>query len=195
MFDSMEEHQFLERLNRKQAEAYRVLFRVYHRALILYAMGYAVSQEVAEDAVQEVFVLLYEGKMVFQSEAALRFYLYKSVRNNVFNYLRHQKIAYSYAAGCEDREPEDDETEIELKVLKEEVYRRIFAVLETLPEQCRRIFEMHLNGKNNEEIASLLHLSIHTVKTQKKRAMQQLRKQVGNIMLFLYLFWAGRCFY
>ncbi|MEG0795976.1 MAG: RNA polymerase sigma-70 factor [Odoribacter sp.] len=184
----MEESQFIERLNRKQAEAYRVLFRVYHRALILYAMGYAVSQEVAEDAAQEVFVALYEGRMTFQSEVALRSFLYKSVRNNILNYLKHQKIEQYYAAKNEDWEPEDDKVEIELKILKEEVYRRVFAVLDTLPEQCHRIFEMHLNGRNNEEIASLLHLSIHTVKTQKKRAMQQLRGQIGNFYGWCLLF-------
>lgn len=35
---------------------------------------------------------------------------------------------------------------------------------------------MYMEGKKNEEIATALHVSLETVKTQKKRAMSFLRK-------------------
>lgn len=185
----MEEQAFIDQLNRKQPEAFRMLFCNYGRSLILYALGYHVDQDVAEDIVQEVFINLYEGKMFFSSPGYLRAFLYTSVRNSVLNYLKHKKIEQYYLRQTELEEIEEEKEEIELKILKEEVYRRIFAILETLPAQCRRIFEMHLEGHGNEEIANLLHLSIHTVKTQKKRVMQKLRLQLGHLYMWYLIFW------
>lgn len=185
----MDEQMFIEQLNRKEPEAFRMLFRNYSRALILYALGYQVNQNVAEDIVQEVFVNLYERKMFFPSPENLRSFLYVSVRNGALNFLRHQKIEQHYFRHLTLEDDGEDKEEVELKMLKEEVYRRIFAILETLPVRCRRIFEMHLEGHGNEEIADLLHLSVHTVKTQKKRVMQKLRLQLGRMYVWYLIFW------
>ena len=38
-------------------------------------------------------------------------------------------------------------------------------------------------GKKNEEIATALGISIETVKTQKKRAIQSIKEQMGNMLL------------
>ena len=59
---------------------------------------------------------------------------------------------------------------------KEEVFRLLFKQIDLLPERCREIFLLHLEGYDNDAIAKKLSLSIETVKTQKKRAMKTLRK-------------------
>lgn len=186
----MEEELFIEQLNRKQPEAFRMLFRNYSRTLILYALGYNVNQAVAEDIVQEVFISLYERQLFFPTGESLRSFLYISVRNSTLNYLKHKKIEQHYLQQTEWEDIGENKEDIELKILKEEVYRRIFAILETLPAQCRRIFEMHLTGHRNEDIANLLHLSIHTVKTQKKRVMQKLRIQLGQLYIWYFIFFS-----
>ncbi len=52
-------------------------------------------------------------------------------------------------------------------MMEEELYRLLFKTIDELPDKCRNIFLLHLEGKGNEEIALLLNLSILTVKTQK----------------------------
>ena len=185
----MEEQSFISQLNKKKPQAFRILFNTYCRALILYAMDFNIKQDAAEDIVQDIFVRIYEGSSTFPNMEALRSFLYTSVRNHCLNLLKHEKIRQNYV---QKFNPEEEEAagqeEIELKMLKEEVYRRIFTILETLPPQCRKIFELHLQGMKNESIAGMLELSVHTVKTQKKRAMKQLREQLGDFYVLFLLF-------
>lgn len=65
--------------------------------------------------------------------------------------------------------------------MREEIYRRIYRVVEELPEGCRKIFEQHLKGRKNEEIAALLNISVETVKSQKKKAVRILRERLGSL--------------
>ena len=45
-----------------------------------------------------------------------------------------------------------------------------------------------MDGKRNEEIAETLHIAIETVKTQKKRAIKQLREQTAlSVWMILFL--------
>ena len=44
-----------------------------------------------------------------------------------------------------------------------------------------------MNGKKNEEIATALGISIETVKTQKKRAIQSIKEQMGTCYFLLPL--------
>jgi len=74
------------------------------------------------------------------------------------------------------------------KIYEQEIYRQVFAAIEELPPRCKKVFEMHLQGKKNSEIASLLNLSIETVKTQKKRAMRHLRKRMGSLFVLMLAF-------
>ncbi|MEO4994211.1 RNA polymerase sigma factor, partial [Bacteroides xylanisolvens] len=78
------------------------------------------------------------------------------------------------------------------------VFRLLFKQIDKLPERCREIFLLHLEGNDNETIAKKLSLSIETVKTQKKRAMKTLRDNlkeelpkkypdISFFLLFLYL--------
>ena len=68
---------------------------------------------------------------------------------------------------------------------REEVYRQLFETIDALPERCREVFLMYMEGKKNEEVATALHVSIETVKTQKKRAMSILRKKLGGYQFLL----------
>ena len=63
---------------------------------------------------------------------------------------------------------------------EEEVYRLLFRAIDKLPTRCREIFLLHMDGKKNEEIATALGISIETVKTQKKRAIQSIKEQMGT---------------
>ena len=68
-----------------------------------------------------------------------------------------------------------------INMMEEELYRLLFKTIDELPDKCRNIFLLHLEGKGNEEIALLLNLSILTVKTQKKRAMSYIRERLGRV--------------
>ena len=76
---------------------------------------------------------------------------------------------------------EDDEEGF----FSEEVYLLLLQTFDALPDRGREFFLMYMEGKKNEEIATALHVSLETVKTQKKRAMSFLRKKLGSYHFLL----------
>lgn len=176
----------IEQINKLDAAAFRLLYKSYYKGLVCYAMRLIELSEPAEDIVQELFSNIWAKKMAFQSLVSFKVYLYNSVRNASLDYLKHKNIEGSYLQKMLDAHPvyrtgEEDEEGF----FSEEVYRQLFETIDALPERCREVFLMHMEGKKNEEVATALHVSIETVKTQKKRAMSILRKKLGAYQFLL----------
>lgn len=152
-------------------ESFQLLYKEYYDSLVSFAESYVTRRDVAEDIVQEIFVSLWENEPHFLSKAALNAYLYTSVKNSALDYLKHREVENRYA---ERFLSAAEESRREAK-LDEEVLNLLFRCISRLPERCREIFLMHLDGLSNEEIAGRLGLSVLTVKTQKKKAMRILR--------------------
>ena len=179
-------------INRK--DIFERLFSDYYGILVCYAQKYTKREDIAEDIVQDVFASLWEENRIFPSQANFRSFLYISIRNAAFDYLRHQNVESRYIeeALTANRFLSDDSFQ------KEEVFRLLFKQIDLLPERCREIFLLHLEGYDNDAIAKKLSLSIETVKTHKKRAMKTLRNNLKEklqkkypdtsfFILFLYL--------
>ena len=75
--------------------------------------------------------------------------------------------------------------------MKDEVYRRLYQVLDELPKRCQEVFKYYLEGKKNSEIAEILQISELTVKTQKRNAIVYLRKRLGRVYMLYVLFKVG----
>lgn len=178
VFMPEKEEQFLQRINTKQTEAFRELFSEFYNSLVLFAMGFVEQQDVAEDIVQEVFIAVWERDARYPTYNAFRSFLYNSVKNASLNHLKHKNVEEKYLTSLNLENEGDD---IDLKMMEEELYRLLFKTIDELPDKCRNIFLLHLEGKGNEEIALLLNLSILTVKTQKKRAMSYIRERLGRV--------------
>lgn len=174
---------FLKGLNMRQNTAYCQLYDEYYKPLVLYSKNFVLTNEVAEDIVQELFSVIWEKKMTFLSFPAFRIYLYNSVRNASLNYLKHQNIESIYIQQVTDAYQEITEDDVN----EEEVYRLLFRTIDRLPARCREVFLLHMEGKKNQEIAEVLGIAIGTVKTQKKRAMQFLKEQMGTLFFLLPL--------
>lgn len=179
------EKKLLEWVNNNNNQGYRILYQEYYSSLVSFSMNYISSLEMAEDIVQETFTKLWKNNHQFDAVNALKTFLYTTVRNAALDHLKHLKVEEKYKSHYKCTS-ENYEEEIEWKIIEEEVFRKIYKAIHQLPERCREIFELHLQGKSNEEIANLLNLSILTVKTQKNRAMKNLREQLGEL-LFLVL--------
>ena len=147
----------------------------------------------AEDIVEELFVRLYDTRPQFVSFQALRHYLYSCVCHCCIDYIRHRdtvnNVAKEMASGGEATIEED-----EAASFREEFYRRLFKIIDTMPARQRAVFVAAMEGKTNKEISEELGVSIDTVKTQKKRGMKTLREEMGSanssalLELFLLLY-------
>jgi RNA polymerase sigma-70 factor (ECF subfamily) len=174
---------FLEKINSQSPTAYHEHYNEYYKALVIYAANFLATTDTAEDIVQEIFATIWEKKISFISLQSLKTYLYNSTRNAALNYLKHQNVETGYIQYMLDTYKEITEEDTN----EEEVYRILFKSIDQLPPRCREIFVLHMEGKKNEEIAQALGLSIETVKTQKKRALQSLKRQMGSLFFLTSL--------
>jgi len=118
-------------------------------------------------------------------------YIYRSVYNHCINLLKHIQIEKK----VEDKYTEETLLNIEFVLSTEEAYtlddyfydgieNDIVEAIQSLPEQCRIIFQMsRFEDLTYEEIARKLDISVNTVKTQIRRALEKLRtKMKKNII-------------
>ena len=165
----------IEQLNQKQVGAFKILFDRFYRYLVLYAMKWVERQEIAEDVVQDLFVQVWERDTIY--------------KNASLDYLKHKEVEGKYVRYTL-RTSEAGEMP-ELEVMKDEVYRRLYQVLDELPKRCQEVFKHYLEGKKNSEIAEILQISELTVKTQKRNAIVYLRKRLGGVYVLYALFKVG----
>ena len=163
-----EKSSFIKGINEQHPAAYHQLYNEYYKALVLYAINFLSSQQAAEDIVQDLFATMWEKKMRFLSLPSFRTYLYNSIRNASLNYLKHQNVESLYLERLAS------------------TYREITEEEDTNEEEVYRLL-LHMDGKKNEEIATALGISIETVKTQKKRAIQSIKEQMGTCYFLLPL--------
>ena len=183
---NIREESFIERINSKQRAAFHELFREFFQTLVIYAMKYVSTQEEAEDIVQDVFVSVWEKEEKFLSYQSFRVFLYRSVRNTCLNFAKHKLVEKKYVA-YQELHPEISENE-EYDWVQEELYRGLFKVIDELPPRCREVFLLHLDGLKNEEIAARSHITLLTVKTQKKKALRYIRERMGKYTFGLFGF-------
>lgn len=158
-------------------KAFENVFRVYSRELYFVALGLCHDQAIAEDAVQESFVYLWSHREQINVKQSLESYLRTMVKNNVLNYLRHQKVR---AKKEEDivREWEfrsEDEEDLTPKI------EAIRLLVDSLPEACRKIFVMAVvEGMSYSDTAKSMGIAVNTVKSQVRIAYKKIRDAVQN---------------
>jgi len=93
---------FLDKINRRDISAYKVLYEEYYNTLVMYSVNFVGRLSVAEDIVQEPFVTIWEKRITFLSFTSFRVYLYNAVRNASIDYLKHQDIEEQYIASLSE---------------------------------------------------------------------------------------------
>lgn len=175
----MDHDQFLKDLSRKKNSAFKYLYSQYYSDMVMYGLKFVDFHNTAEDIVQEVFLTFIDRNYYFKTEVQLKTFLYRSVRNSCLNIEKHSQVKKKYENHLKHATAHQESDDH--KIIEQEVYSLLFNAINKLPERCRQIFELHLKGKKNEEIAQLMNISVMTVKTQKKIGMKFLRKELGDL--------------
>jgi RNA polymerase sigma factor (sigma-70 family) len=76
-----EDHALFILLKKRDREAFSAIYKKYHRYLYAIALKYLKNTQMAEDAVQHVFVKLWESTSDIHIEINLKNYLYTMTKN------------------------------------------------------------------------------------------------------------------
>lgn len=140
--------------------------------------------DLANDAVQEVFISFWERRDTINAGTSLKHYLYGAARNRVLMHIRDAKIASRYLQTLGDLlqegAPPADEP-----MLNAELEARFEAELEQLPPKMREAFELsRIANHSYKEIAEKMGISDNTVKHHISDALKILRKKLTTFIFF-----------
>jgi RNA polymerase sigma-70 factor, ECF subfamily len=193
MYENKE--QLLIDLKNKEIKAYEELFFRYHGRLVLFARKFTGDLQVAQDLVQDVFIILWEKADTLAIKSSPKAYLFQAVRNRCLNYKRHLSIRHSvedelnYKISNSERLIYSDFNDPYYSLLELEMQQRIDEVINALPVKCLEVYKLSRhNHLHNKEIAEKLGLSEKTVDKHISRALSVLRRELSEYLGVLLFF-------
>lgn len=186
------DRELIQRINDGDLDAFRQLYKRYYAFLCITAEHITKNKLDAEEIVHDVFVSLWEQRKAFSINTSLKAYLVVAVKNRSITQLRRQKNINDHV------DKNIDQTELEMvlwdddyplgRLFEKEITDIITTEIENLPENCRRIFLLsRKNDLTYKEIAAKLNISINTVKTQMKIALERLRNSLKHYLNVLVI--------
>ncbi len=166
-------------------KAYKELYDLFFDDLHRFASSFVKSGEAAEEIVSDVFIKIWQIRNKLIEIENLRVYLYTITRNFSLNYIT--KNQRQHFVGLDDFQIElmpDLKTPEELCISTETMNKIKYAIKE-LPAQCRLIFQLvKLDGLKYKEVASVLNISVFTVRNQVAIAVRKIAEALPVHMLY-----------
>lgn len=179
----------LASLRQGSEDAFTVIYKRYHKLLYVLAYKYLKSTYSSEDAVQQVFLKLWEARSLLMVNVNLRNYLYTMLKNHVLNEIRNNNSAVEKNYEIVQSAPEYED-ELLIKIEEQDMMSHFYQAIDHLPEQKRQVCLYKLKGNlSNQEIADKMNISVPTVKTHYAQAIKILRVHFERLFLFLLYLW------
>ena len=170
-----EEAVLLQRLQQGDTEAYITLYDQYYPSLYTYILHFINIPELAEDALQEVFIKIWEIRERINPELSFSGYLYRITRNHVFKRLK--KISADAALRLQVMQELQHQTEdADTALLWKQYESLLHQAIAQLPPQRQKVFRLcREESKSYEEVAVELGISRNTVKEHMVLAMKSIK--------------------
>lgn len=160
---------------------FKMLYDAYHQRIYSFALFLTHSQLLAEEVTQEIFIKIWEHRKTLPQIKTFDAWLSTIVRNQCYTYLNRLSKERLVMQGIVNQEEQVSDSADQKMILDEYsvIYR---SILDNLPKQQRKVFILsRQDGIKYQEIASLLGLSINTVKSHMKAALKKVRAELEKI--------------
>jgi RNA polymerase sigma-70 factor (ECF subfamily) len=191
----MKETTFWNRIQQGDAEAFRQLYEQYANWLYGYGMKIAKNDTLVSEAIQSLFVYLYEKRTTCSKPDSIAAYLCISLRHILINELK--KSENNITVSLDEREGMLDyqfdlEIDVEEALIQTELKREQLEMLQyelsQLTKQQREVIYLrYYKQLSPEETAQIMGLSSRTVYNTTHMAMTKLRQKLTNPLLLALL--------
>lgn len=175
---SYTEKELLERIAEGDEDAYKLVFDRYWNKIYQVALSFLKVPDQAQDAVQQVFIKLWEKRNKLPEVENLDAWLFIVARNTIINILERIVSSRKGIQQIKDVVPEDYLTPSSMLEYKQ-VSEIIQDAVNRLPPQQALVFRLSREqGLTYAEIAERLHIAPATVKSHIIRALNSIREYV-----------------
>ncbi len=148
------------------------LFDMFSKAMYNVAYRFFFDEMIAEDVVQESFILAFKNIKKFKGDSTFGYWLKRIVINKSITEVRKQKVKFeSLSDRFNDIESDDVDESID--------YSLLYKAIEKLPQSARIILNLYVFEEyKHQDIASALGITESTSRTQYRRAKMLLLEQL-----------------
>ena len=173
------EQLLLEKLAESDQGAFSSIFKAYYKDLVMFALTFLKDSGDAEEAVQEIFVRLWEKRRELKLHGSLKSYLLKSVQNYCLDDIRRRNVREHYAGEMETQSLHVNDTEE--YILYSDLLNQLDQVLTQMPDEVAQTFRMNrFDGMKYQEIAQQLNVSVRTVESRISKALRILHQALNK---------------
>jgi RNA polymerase sigma-70 factor (ECF subfamily) len=187
------DEELIQAATRGDKAAFSALVKRYEDTVYRFSFKVCRDKEKAEEALQDTFINVYRKLHQFDRKSRFSTWLYRIVTNNCLMKRRQRKSDITleslddppntHNGRFAERIPRWEETPVDVLMNKE--FRLLLdeAILK-LPMEYRIVFVLRdMEGKANEETASILNISGEATKSRLRRARAFLRQQLSPYMI------------
>jgi len=150
--------------------------------LLRFAKRFFVNTHEAEDAVQEVFIKLWNLKDELDNYNSIEAFAFRITRNLCIDKIRTQKPTITIENNS-SAEIISNNLQTHNNVELEDTIDKVHKIINTLPEQQRAIIQLRdIEGYSYKEIAEIMDLNLNTLKVNLSRARKKVKETLMNLM-------------
>lgn len=162
--------------------AYTQIFERYNELLLRHAYRLLENRSEAGDIVQDIFLIIWQKRENIVLNTALSAYLYRAVRNRIFDLISHKKVVARYAESI-GAFMEQGYTFIDDRIREKELAAIIEKEIAALPPKMREVFLLSRQEEYSyQEIAGQLNITHKTAKQQVYNAVKTLKLKLDPFL-------------
>ena len=166
----------VERLKHNDIEAFIGIYDIYKKRLLNFSITLLKSKEDSEEAVQDVFIKLWESRHSLDETLSFDSYLYTITKNITLNKLRSKRVQFDPLKEDIPTPTEYSHNDTEAEIIYSDLDHFTQKAVETLPPRRKLIYNLsRKDGFSNQEIAEKLNISPKTVEAQMTKALRHLK--------------------
>ncbi|WP_379966027.1 RNA polymerase sigma factor [Ectobacillus sp. sgz5001026] len=172
---NQELHELIQRAKRGKEDAFSQLVTLYKGEVFRHAYAMVNDKMEAEDIAQEAFLKAYLSLPKLENEYAFVSWLTRIVTNLCYDRLKKMNKTKSYSSEEDMISIENDEMEhIQTRLTIQEAMQRLSVEHRTV------IILKDVQGYSYDEIATILHIPVGTVKSRLNAARMMVRKEISR---------------
>ncbi|OXB03174.1 RNA polymerase sigma factor [Flavobacterium pectinovorum] len=187
---SFDENKLLHELSQGSELAFTELYNRYKNLVYGTALKITKSKVLAEEAVQDVFLKIWQNQEKAAEITNFENYLFIISRNHIFDMIKKTARETNLASDITYKNIAADDTDT---AIKDDQYNVILnQIIEQLPPQQQKIYKMaKMEGLSHQKIGENLGISTETVKKHMAQALKFVRFKISpymNLFMSLFLF-------
>lgn len=157
-------------------ESYKELYLRYVDVLFQYGIQFSSDEELVKDAIQDVFVQIYNRRTHLKKEVNPKFYLFTCLKHRLYDVFKREVRFEPLAEDIiSDKYFISDDTSDKRVEVLDEVKQTMGMLNKLTPKQREAVYYKYIQGLELKEIAEILKMNYQSVQNLLQRALKKLR--------------------